>query len=132
MFQHHEDRLKYLKDLLKQTLDLILDEEISIEETRSKKYKMERGLLLLKANKNALKKEAIIVNVAAYKIVSEDLKKVEKKFNELKEDFDKKTKNLEKLYDRENYILDEIDLTEKTLDLSRAVISYDFINKRRV
>lgn len=132
MSANQEERLKFLKELLSQILDQSIQSEIELEGIRSRKYKIERGLLLLKVNKMALKKEALIVNAAAYKIISEDLKSLENKFKELSTEFEKKKTQIDSLYNKENYILDEIDSLEKAIDSQRKVIFFDFAKKRRI
>lgn len=127
----NKERLKFLKDLLSETMDKIVDEEVELEELRSEKYKLDRGILLLSFNKGYLKDTAKIVNINAFKVVADDLKKVNKKLKEIEMSIKRKESVLELLYNRENFVLDEIQETNDLIEKESKVIVFDLTRKKK-
>lgn len=127
----NNDRLKFLKELLSQTIDKVLEEELAIEALKSEKYKLERGLLLLSFNKGYLKDSAKIVSISAFKVISSDLGKVKDKIKETDLLISKKEAALESLYNRENFVLDEIQATNDLIEKESKVIMFDPSRKKK-
>lgn len=125
-----QERLKFLTSLLSEIIDKIIDEETLLETCKSEKYKIDRGLLLLSFNKDYLKNDAKIVNIDAFRSASIDHNKVAKKAAQLELAIKKINLNLEALYNKENFILDEIDLIKGVIDKESRVIPFD-PSKRR-
>lgn len=125
-----EKRLKNLKSQLHELGNVIHGTLFEIEKLESDLAPTEIALNKLKENKKTLKDPGLVVSIAGYSVLKEEIAFTELKFNKISNLLEKYRRYLDDLINKESDILDEIHSINEELDYQRKVLSFD-INRKK-